>query len=151
MRVDVFAHVGASGLDPDGVVDDAVHDGIGVDSAAEALVRQLERLTRLSTRLLQLARIEAGVTLRREPVDLAALVLLVAMKTQRRPIAVGAAVTWVVLDAAAGITYLPVALHPGSGNDALVFVAVPAFQVALGALGLGVSWFVGRKAPVDVH
>ncbi|MEK8050412.1 ATP-binding protein [Ideonella sp. DXS22W] len=47
-------------------------------AAAEALVRQLARLTRLSTRLLQLARIEAGVTLRREPVDLAALVLLVA-------------------------------------------------------------------------
>lgn len=47
-------------------------------AAADALVRQLERLTRLATRLLQLARIEAGVTLRREPVDLAALVLLVA-------------------------------------------------------------------------
>ena len=38
VRLGVFAHVGASGLDPDGVVDDAVHDGIGVDSAAEALV-----------------------------------------------------------------------------------------------------------------
>lgn len=45
--------------------------------AAEALVRQLDRLTQLATRLLQLARIESGAALRREPVDLVALALLV--------------------------------------------------------------------------
>ncbi|GAA1681317.1 hypothetical protein GCM10009791_30590 [Citricoccus zhacaiensis] len=27
----VFAHVEATGLDPEGVVHDAVHDGVGVD------------------------------------------------------------------------------------------------------------------------
>jgi len=40
---------------------------------AQALVRQLDRLTRLATRLLQLARIQSGATLQREPVDLAVL------------------------------------------------------------------------------
>jgi two-component system OmpR family sensor kinase len=44
---------------------------------AEALVRQLDRLTRLSTHLLQLARLEGGATLRREPLDLAQLAALV--------------------------------------------------------------------------
>jgi len=44
---------------------------------ARALVRQLDRLTRLATRLLQLARIESGATLRREPVDLAVVARLV--------------------------------------------------------------------------
>ena len=34
----VFSHVVAAGLDPDGVVHDAVHDRVGVDSGAEALV-----------------------------------------------------------------------------------------------------------------
>jgi len=47
-------------------------------AAAQALLRQLERLTRLATRLLQLARIESGVALQRAPVDLVALTLLVA-------------------------------------------------------------------------
>lgn len=38
----MFAHVGASGLDPVGVEDDEViDDGIGVDSATEALGRLL--------------------------------------------------------------------------------------------------------------
>lgn len=44
---------------------------------AEALVRQLDRLTRLSTHLLQLARLEGGAALRREPLDLAQLATLV--------------------------------------------------------------------------
>ena len=37
-RGGVFAHVHVAGLDPEGVVDDAVHDGVGVDSGAEPLV-----------------------------------------------------------------------------------------------------------------
>lgn len=37
---------------------------------ALALLRQLDRLTHLATRLLQLARIESGVALNHEPVDL---------------------------------------------------------------------------------
>jgi two-component system OmpR family sensor kinase len=45
---------------------------------AHALLRQLDRLARLVTRLLQLARIESGVPLRRERVDLVALAQLVA-------------------------------------------------------------------------
>jgi two-component system OmpR family sensor kinase len=44
---------------------------------AQALVRQLDRLTSLATRLLQLARVESGVALRREPVDLVQLAVLV--------------------------------------------------------------------------
>lgn len=40
---------------------------------AQALVRQLDRLTRLASRMLQLARIQSGATLQREPVDLAVL------------------------------------------------------------------------------
>jgi two-component system, OmpR family, sensor kinase len=45
--------------------------------AAQALVRQLDRLTSLATRLLQLARVESGVALQREPVDLVQLAVLV--------------------------------------------------------------------------
>jgi two-component system OmpR family sensor kinase len=45
---------------------------------AQALVRQLDRLTHLATRLLQLARIESGVALHRAPVDLAQLASLLA-------------------------------------------------------------------------
>jgi two-component system OmpR family sensor kinase len=44
---------------------------------ADALVQQLDRLTRLSTRLLQLARLEGGAALRNEPLDLAQLAELV--------------------------------------------------------------------------
>lgn len=33
----MFAHVVAAGIDPDGVVDDAVDDRVGVDAGAEAL------------------------------------------------------------------------------------------------------------------
>jgi two-component system OmpR family sensor kinase len=40
---------------------------------ADALVRQLDRLTRLATRLLQLARIESQANVRLEPVNLAML------------------------------------------------------------------------------
>lgn len=47
-------------------------------NAAQALLRQLDRLTHLATQMLQLARIEAGVALRREPVDLVQLAVLVA-------------------------------------------------------------------------
>lgn len=44
---------------------------------AQALVRQLDRITHLATRLLQLARIESGVALQREPVDLVELATMV--------------------------------------------------------------------------
>lgn len=44
---------------------------------ALALLRQLDRLTSLATRLLQLARVESGVALRHEPVDLVQLAVLV--------------------------------------------------------------------------
>ena len=44
---------------------------------AEALVRQLDRLTRLSTHLLQLARLEGGATLRHDALDLGQLAELV--------------------------------------------------------------------------
>ena len=44
---------------------------------AQALVRQLDRLTSLANRLLQLARVESGVALQREPVDLVQLAVLV--------------------------------------------------------------------------
>ncbi len=44
---------------------------------AQALLRQLDRLTGLATRLLQLARVESGVALRREPVNLVQLAVLV--------------------------------------------------------------------------
>lgn len=50
----------------------------GLAERAQALVRQLDRLATLATRLLQIARIEAGVALQRQPVDLAELARLVA-------------------------------------------------------------------------
>ncbi|MDH3209196.1 MAG: HAMP domain-containing histidine kinase [Burkholderiaceae bacterium] len=50
---------------------DATEAGFG--DKAQMLLRQLDRITTLATRLLQLARIESGVALRREPVDLALL------------------------------------------------------------------------------
>ena len=43
-RGGLFAHVDVARLDPDGVVDDAVHDRVGVDSGAEALVPVLLRV-----------------------------------------------------------------------------------------------------------
>lgn len=49
-----------------------------VQVPAQALLRQLDRLTRLATRLLQLARIESGVALQHAPVDLVQLAILVA-------------------------------------------------------------------------
>jgi two-component system OmpR family sensor kinase len=45
---------------------------------ALALVRQLDRITHLATRLLQLARIESGVALKRESVELVELATMVA-------------------------------------------------------------------------
>ena len=44
---------------------------------AEALVRQLDRLARVATRLLQMARIESGATLQRKRVDLALLARMI--------------------------------------------------------------------------
>ncbi len=44
---------------------------------AHALVRQLDRLARVATRLLQMARIESGATLQRKPVDLALLARMI--------------------------------------------------------------------------
>ena len=38
VRGGVFSHVVRAGVDPEGVVDDAVHDRVGVHSGAEALV-----------------------------------------------------------------------------------------------------------------
>lgn len=51
--------------------------GTGHAEHATALVRQLDRLTALATRLLQLARIDAGVALERDTVDLRELARLV--------------------------------------------------------------------------
>lgn len=54
----------------------AAHDPATAEPA-QALLRQLDRLTSLATRLLQLARVESGVALQREPVDLVQLAVLV--------------------------------------------------------------------------
>jgi two-component system OmpR family sensor kinase len=51
--------------------------GGDIADRAQALVRQLDRITALATRLLQLARIESGVAWRRERVDLALLARMV--------------------------------------------------------------------------
>lgn len=55
----------------------AAHDAEDRERA-QALLRQLDRMTHLATRLLQLARIESGVALQREPVDLVQLANMVA-------------------------------------------------------------------------
>lgn len=55
-----------------------VTDPAAMQAGAQALLRQIDRLARMSTRLLQLARLESGVPLRRDPVDLASLADLVA-------------------------------------------------------------------------
>jgi two-component system OmpR family sensor kinase len=77
----------------------------GARQHAQALVRQLDRLTRLATRLLQLARIESQASVRREPVDLAVLARLVvedfaeALASERLRIeVVGGAATGVIGD-----------------------------------------------------
>ena len=46
VRGGVLAHVVGAGVDPDGAVDDAVHDGVGVDPGAQALVPVLLRVLR---------------------------------------------------------------------------------------------------------
>jgi two-component system, OmpR family, sensor kinase len=51
----------------------------------ERLIAQLDRLTTLSARLLQLARIESGIALRREPVDLTQLARLVIDEFRATP------------------------------------------------------------------
>ncbi len=57
---------------------EAVEHGVPrLAERTQALVRQLDRLTRLASRLLQLARIDSGVALRREPIDLSQLAGLV--------------------------------------------------------------------------
>lgn len=53
------------------------HGAPRLTERTQALVRQLDRLTRLASRLLQLARIDSGVALRREPIDLSQLAGLV--------------------------------------------------------------------------
>lgn len=50
----------------------------GLAERADALVRQLDRLSSLASRLLQIARVESGVAFKRDPVDLAQLARLVA-------------------------------------------------------------------------
>jgi len=52
---------------------------------AQALMRQLDRLARLASRMLQLARIESGVALAREPVDLVVLARLVVDEFHEAP------------------------------------------------------------------
>lgn len=72
-----------------------------VREPAVALLRQLDRLTGLANRLLELARVESGVALQREPVDLTQLAVLVidefseasrsgqlALRVQGRPVPV---------------------------------------------------------------
>jgi two-component system OmpR family sensor kinase len=51
----------------------------------ERLLAQLDRLAALSSRLLQLARIESGISLRREPVDLTQLARLVVDELRGSP------------------------------------------------------------------
>ena len=51
--------------------------GTPAGDSAQALLRQLDRLIRLATRLLELARVDAGLALQRAPVDLASLAVLV--------------------------------------------------------------------------
>jgi two-component system, OmpR family, sensor kinase len=51
----------------------------------ERLLAQLDRLARLSSRLLQIARVESGIALRREPVDLVLLARLVADEFRASP------------------------------------------------------------------
>ncbi len=71
---------------------------------AFALVRQLDRLTRLASRLLQLARIQSGATLQREPVDLGVLARVIvaefaeAVSRERLRIEVTGAATRVMGD-----------------------------------------------------
>lgn len=56
-----------------------------VQAHGERLLAQLDRLARLSSRLLQIARLESGIALQREPVDLTLLARLVADEFRGSP------------------------------------------------------------------
>ena len=62
----------------------ATHDA-PARAHGERLLAQLDRLTRLSSRLLQIARVESGIALQREPVDLVLLARLVADEYRAAP------------------------------------------------------------------
>ena len=114
---------------------------------AEALLRQLDRLARLSTRLLQLARIESRASVRREPVDLVTVTRMVAadfaeaLATERLRIEVHAGKTGVIGDIdAIGIALrnlIDNALKHG-GKNAWVTVLVETLSVLVINDGPGV-------------
>lgn len=62
----------------------STHDA-AVQTQGERLLAQLDRLARLSSRLLQIARLESGIALQREPVDLTLLARLVADEFRGSP------------------------------------------------------------------
>jgi len=114
---------------------------------AEALLRQLDRLGRLATRLLQLARIESHASVRREPVDLAVIARMVvadfaeAVASERLRIEITDGPTGVVGDIdAIGIALrnlIDNALKHG-GKDAWVTVLVETLCVLVINDGPGV-------------
>jgi len=114
---------------------------------AEALLRQLDRLGRLATRLLQLARIESQASVRREPVDLAVIARMVvadfaeAVASERLRIEVTDEPTGVIGDIdAIGIALrnlIDNALKHG-GKDAWVTVLVETLSVLVINDGPGV-------------
>ena len=114
---------------------------------AEALLRQLDRLGRLATRLLQLARIESRASVRREPVDLAVVARMVvadfaeALASERLRIEVQPGPTGVIGDVdAIGIALrnlIDNALKHG-GKDAWVTVLVETLSVLVINDGPGV-------------
>ncbi len=114
---------------------------------AEALLRQLDRLGRLATRLLQLARIESRASVRREPVDLAVIARMVvadfaeAVASERLRIDIADGPTGVVGDIdAIGIALrnlIDNALKHG-GKDAWVTVLVETLSVLVINDGPGV-------------
>jgi len=115
--------------------------------SAQALVRQLDRLARLATRLLQLARIESQASVRREPVDLAMVAQMVvadfadAVASERLRIEIMDGSTGVIGDMdAIGIALrnlIDNALKHG-GADAWVTVQVDTLSVLVVNDGPGV-------------
>jgi two-component system OmpR family sensor kinase len=114
---------------------------------ADALVRQLDRLARLATRLLQLARIESQAKVRREPVDLAVLGRMVvaefseAVASERLRIVINGETTGVIGDIdAIGIALrnlIDNALKHG-GNHSWVTVLVETLSIMVINDGPGV-------------
>ena len=106
---------------------------------AEALVRQLDRLTALTARLLQLARIESGVALKREAVDLAQLASLVADEhaAERRSGALVVAVTDGAHVVEGDIDALAIALR--NLIDNALRHGRPPVRIEVGARSIGVS------------